>query len=212
MLAMQRLRMLWVTLGAVVIASVFLLAAARGGAPVGGATGSTGQASFILHVVTPGTFGTTASIVVISGDGTFSSGGATAAGIWNVFAGAAPIAAKFTASGTWIAIGMLGFVSYGTVTPRAEGGNLTLLVQLHFDGSAKVVTAILQITCKLGTPPAGVFEGASLVGPGLSFLHPLVPAVGITQFAPNGSLGDSMLVLALSTFRISSGACNLGCC
>ncbi len=211
MLGINRLRMLWVVLGTVVVAGVFLLAAARGGIPLGSATGSTGQTSFILLTVTPGTFGTTASIVDIAGDGTFSPGGASAAGTWSVFAGH-PTAANLTASGTWIAIGMLGFVSYGVVSPKAEGGNLTLLVQLHFDGSAKVVTATLQITCKLGAPPAAVFEGATLVGPGLSFLHPFVPPLGITQFSPNGALGDATLVLALSTFRSSAGACNLGCC
>ncbi len=209
MWGIQRLRMLWVVLGTVVVAGVFLLAAARGGIPLGAATGSTGQSSFIVSVVTAGTFGTTASAIIISGDGTFSPGGASAAGTWEVFHGA-PIAANSIASGEWIAIKMLGFVSYGIMSPRAEGGNLTLLVQLHFDGSAKVVTATLQITCLIGSPPAGVSEGASLVGPGLNFLPPQL--IGHVQFSPNGSLGEDSLTLALGNFRSASVACNLGCC
>ncbi len=213
MLGIQRLRMLWVVLGTVVVAGVFLLAAARGGIPLGGATGSPGQSSFSLVVVTPGTFGLSATpgIVVISGDGTFSPGGASAHGSWTIFSGP-PVPANFVSGGAWVAIKMLGFVSYGIVSPRAEGGNLTLLVDIHTDGSAKVAVATLQITCKLGSPPAGVFEGASLVGPGMNFLHPFVPPNGDTLFAPSGELGTAMSPLALASFRTSIGACNLGCC
>ncbi len=202
------------------VAGIFLFAAGRGGViPLGGATGSSGQTSFTFLSVTPGTFMGSGAIIVLSGSGTFSPGGASAHGSWTRFTGP-PIPANFLDGGSWIAVKMLGFVSYGIVSPRTEGGNLTLLVDVHFDntdlfgppGGGPFLVETLQITCLLGSPPAGVFEGASLVGPGFNFVHPFVPPNGDTLFAPNGTLGTAELAPALATFRTSIGTCNLGCC
>jgi hypothetical protein len=71
-------------------------------------------------------------------------------------------------SGTWSANDVQGFVSYGPAGPGAPpgstGGQAKLKVTLS-DGTKGVLT----ITCVLGSPPAGMMEGITLVlGTGVS--------------------------------------------
>src|SRR5712692_4888798 len=70
------------------------------------------------------------------------------------------------ATGTWTANQLIEFVSYGNATPQGLPANLfggrALIMVTIFVGSTPVHTAILQISCQLGTPPTGVDEGIRL--------------------------------------------------
>jgi hypothetical protein len=160
---------------------------------------------------TPGTFGAaqTPSTMIVTGEGTFSHDDVYGGGVWTVVG-----STGYLASGTWEAKKMVSFVSYGFLGPRTEGGNLTLLVTVHFDGSDNEVAATLQITCIVGSPPAGVWEGFGLVGSGLNFPHPFHATSGNTIFIPDihgdGESDVSLEIAAVS--RSSIGACHLGCC
>ena|SRR2546428_535711 len=68
------------------------------------------------------------------------------------------------ATGTWSALKLESFTSYGTspdLPPNLEGGHVVILVQL-FVGGAPVHTAILQVDCAIGKPPPGHTEGIRL--------------------------------------------------
>ncbi len=69
------------------------------------------------------------------------------------------------ATGTWVATDLVSFVSYGNEVPMFPptffGGRLAIKVTL-FLGSTPVHTAILSITCEIGSPPAGHHEGITL--------------------------------------------------
>ncbi len=86
-----------------------------------------------------------------------------------------------TSSGTWSVVGMLGFVNYGDGAPQGapgvNGGQLRLMVSLS-NGD----TGVLTITCLLGSPPAGMHEGLTLVlGSGGQFTK---STEGETAFVP----------------------------
>jgi hypothetical protein len=102
------------------------------------------------------------STISLAGQGLLQAGpGASASG-----------GGTFTTSsggtGTWAADAVQGFVSYGPAgpgfPPGSTGGQAKLKVTLS-DGT----TGVLTITCVLGSPPAGMMEGITLVlGTGVS--------------------------------------------
>jgi hypothetical protein len=201
--------------GGVMVATIMVLGLAQAGLALadrsgGGDRDATGYA--LSMDFTPGTFGpaATPSIMIVTGEGTFSHHDVDGGGVWT----AVNPSFQYLAGGTWEAKKMVSFVSYGILGPRVEGGNLTLLVNVHFDGSDNEVAATLQITCVVGSPPSGVFEGFSLVGPGLNFIHPFTPPSGNTIFIPDihgAGISDVSLEIA-AVSRSSIGACHLGCC
>jgi hypothetical protein len=69
------------------------------------------------------------------------------------------------ATGTWVATDLVSFVSYGNQVPKFPptffGGRALIKVTL-FVGSTAVHTAILAITCDVGSPPEGHHEGITL--------------------------------------------------
>jgi len=68
-------------------------------------------------------------------------------------------------SGTWTALRVLGFHSYGTDTIAGmllEGGQVLLRVRLVAGGGAIVLDAVLQIDCEIGKVPPGATEGMRL--------------------------------------------------
>lgn len=68
------------------------------------------------------------------------------------------------ATGTWTALELESFTSYGSeadLPPNLEGGHAVILVQL-FVGGAPVHTAILTVDCEIGKPPPGHGEGIRL--------------------------------------------------
>jgi hypothetical protein len=68
------------------------------------------------------------------------------------------------ATGTWSALKLEAFVSYGNepdLPSNLEGGNALILVQLFVNG-APVHTATLQVDCEIGKPPPGHGEGIKL--------------------------------------------------
>lgn len=69
------------------------------------------------------------------------------------------------AHGTWVATDLVSFVSYGAASSPFPanffGGRVSIRVTL-FVGSTPVHTAILSITCELGSPPDGHHEGITL--------------------------------------------------
>jgi hypothetical protein len=79
-------------------------------------------------------------------------------------------AGNVTATGTWSALSLDSFVSYGNGTPQGipiqnTGGEAVIQVQLSTGP-----TAVLTVTCLVGTPPAGKKEGVRLaVGGGPNF-------------------------------------------
>lgn len=68
--------------------------------------------------------------------------------------------------GTWMAVRVLGFKSYGTAefpgVGTLEGGLVLLRVHLVGAGGAVQLDAVLTIDCLVGKPPAGAIEGIRL--------------------------------------------------
>lgn len=140
---------------------------------LGSATGAAADSGSTTYQYLIGTGGTTSppfgpdvamasngSTVTITGSGTFS----VPAG---PVSGSGPFveknsAGQITASGTWTATRLLSFVSYGNGTPQGLppntfGGEALIQVQLSTGP-----TAVLDVTCLLGNPPAGKHEGVRL--------------------------------------------------
>lgn len=70
-------------------------------------------------------------------------------------------------SGTWDAVQLLGYHSYGDATPQGlpaefEGGRLILRVHLTASGGGPEFDGLLIVTCELGNFPPGVKEGIRL--------------------------------------------------
>ncbi len=68
------------------------------------------------------------------------------------------------ASGTWTAMQLMSFVSYGNSSgfpANFVGGKASMLVQLSVGGTP-VHTALLTVICDLGNPPHGQMEGVKL--------------------------------------------------
>ena len=120
------------------------------------------------------------STVELTGTGSFMAGpGKSASGSRDYTIAAA--GGNVTSSGTWSVVGMLGFVNYGDGAPQGapgvNGGQLRLMVSLS-NGD----TGVLTITCLLGSPPAGMHEGLTLVlGSGGQFTK---STEGETAFVP----------------------------
>ncbi len=75
------------------------------------------------------------------------------------------------ATGTWTAIQLLSFISYGSspgLPSNFVGGKALMLVQLSVGGNP-VHTGVLTIICELGNPPDGLHEGIKLVVQGTPF-------------------------------------------
>ncbi len=86
------------------------------------------------------------------------------------------------ASGTWTALALRSFVSYGNepdLPPELEGGSAVILVQLLVDG-APVATATLKVDCEIGQPPPGHGEGIRLAVRGVANFNKKVQ--GLTVF------------------------------
>jgi hypothetical protein len=69
--------------------------------------------------------------------------------------------------GTWTAQQLLSFVSYGTSPsfpppPIQEGGKALVLIHLSPATGGAGFDGVLQITCLIGSPPAGAHEGIRL--------------------------------------------------
>lgn len=78
------------------------------------------------------------------------------------------------ASGTWTALGLLSFHSYGNSAPAVpaelEGGRALIRVHLSPRAGGAGFDAIFQIDCLLGNPPPGAYEGVRVnVQGGLNF-------------------------------------------
>jgi hypothetical protein len=68
------------------------------------------------------------------------------------------------AKGTWTAIQLMTFRSFGNspgLPSNFVGGQALMLIQLLVGGKP-VHTAVLTVTCDVGTPPAGLGEGIKL--------------------------------------------------
>lgn len=70
------------------------------------------------------------------------------------------------ATGTWTAIELSSFNSYGTLPPpfpqNFEGGLAIIRVHLTPDAGGLGVDAVLEIQCLVGSPPGGADEGVRL--------------------------------------------------
>jgi hypothetical protein len=89
-------------------------------------------------------------------------------------------AGNVTASGTWTAVQLLSFVSYGGAAPQGlpvqnTGGKALIQVQLSTGP-----TAVLTVYCVLGTPPASAVEGFRLAVAGGPNFNKQV--IGATDF------------------------------
>lgn len=82
------------------------------------------------------------------------------------FAHTVPGVGTFT--GTWTAMELLSYTSYGPADPSfglpagSEGGRAVIRVHLVADFAPIEADAILQVDCLLGSPPAGAIEGVRL--------------------------------------------------
>lgn len=67
------------------------------------------------------------------------------------------------ASGTWTALELLSFHSYGNSAPEVpaefEGGRALVRVHLSPKGGGAGLDTVFQIDCLLGNPPSGSYEG-----------------------------------------------------
>lgn len=102
--------------------------------------------------------------IEVTGSGTFSLRPSTATG-GGTFAHKAP-SGEVRGAGTWVALKLVAFHSFGDATPQGlpsnlEGGQLVLLVQLQVDGMP-AFNAILNVDCELGKIPPGQSEGITL--------------------------------------------------
>ncbi len=78
-------------------------------------------------------------------------------------------AGEVIVTGTWTALKLNSFQSYGTdpnLPPEVEGGHAVILVQL-FVGGNPVATALLTVDCAIGKVPPGHTEGIKLNVQGL---------------------------------------------
>jgi hypothetical protein len=70
------------------------------------------------------------------------------------------------ATGTWTALELLSFNSYGTFPPpfpqNLQGGLAIILVHLTPDAGGQGVDAVLEIQCLVGSPPPAAGEGVRL--------------------------------------------------
>ena len=120
--------------------------------------------------------------VSLAGTGTFTPGDDDAEGSGTFTHTNA--AGAVLAHGTWNAEELVSFVSFGSGSAQGlpsnfEGGVAVLKVELH-PSSGGEVKAVLLISCALGTPPAGTFEGVTLHVKG--FLNFNTPVSGFTLF------------------------------
>jgi len=229
------------SVGGAIVAIIMVLALAQNGLALSGgsATQHRHLTGFNLNIFEGGTYSPTHGYlqgITITGQGVFSppSGGndggyVNGSGIWAVDNGTT---GHNIASGYWTAVKFVHWTSYGAIDPREEGGNLSMIVALHFDRPHNVVYATLYVSCidNLPVNPVTgyytyhgkpVLEGGSLAGLVFDFTILFVlnsgdPSfgIGISDFYPNvqgGGLADSEVELAAIS-RSSIGACHLGCC
>jgi hypothetical protein len=97
--------------------------------------------------------------ILMRGTGTFNAGTSsiTGGGKYTVENAAGTILGH----GLFTATAFVSFVSYGFVSPTVEGGLLVARVHL-VSAAGGVADGRLDITCALGTPPAGAEEGIKL--------------------------------------------------
>ncbi|HKZ90479.1 MAG TPA: hypothetical protein VJ300_09525 [Thermoplasmata archaeon] len=122
--------------------------------------------------------------IAIDGTGTFNPTTRAAAGGGSFTHRNA--AGAVVGSGTWTALRVLGFHSYGTQTLAGmllEGGEVLLRVRLVAGGGAVMLDAILQIDCEIGKVPPGATEGFRLVVQAID-LNFNQEVQGLTVFIP----------------------------
>ena len=119
--------------------------------------------------------------VAITGSGSFTPGDDDAEGR-GTFTHRSATGAVL-AHGTWKAEELVSFVSFGSGSAQGlpsnfEGGIAVLKVELRTSSGVEV-GAVLLISCELGNPPAGTFEGISL---NVGFINFNTPVSGFTVF------------------------------
>jgi hypothetical protein len=124
--------------------------------------------------------------IAIDGTGTFNPATRAADGGGSIVHRNA--AGDILGEGTWTAMSVLGFHSYGTAEldgALLEGGEVRLRVRIVAGGGAVQLDAILQIDCLVGTKvPAGAIEGVRLVVPDAD-LNFNKEVQGLTVFIPS---------------------------
>jgi len=152
---MRKLAAIVVSLAAVGVASTPALATDANG----------NHAAYRWVVATDTAMAPDGSTITMTGHGTLMAGPESSATGGGTFKNSAGV------SGTWTALAVEGFVSYGTrlpgsnfPPPPATGGMTKLRVALS-NGQ----TGVLTIFCVIGSPPPPVMEGINLVlGGGVS--------------------------------------------
>jgi hypothetical protein len=122
--------------------------------------------------------------IAVNGTGTFNPATRVAAGGGSFIHRNA--AGTVVGMGSWQAVRVLGFHSYGTdVIDGAllEGGEVLLRVRLIAGGGAIQLDAILQIECEIGKVPPGAQEGIRLVVQAID-LNFNEEVQGLTVFIP----------------------------
>jgi hypothetical protein len=108
-------------------------------------------------------------ILELAGNGTFNAAAKTVTGGgWFIHMHSN---GSVVASGTWSAVSVLSFRSYGSGVPQKFptnffGGRLILAISVT-PGPGVVLSAKLIITCELGQPPMGTMEGIMAAVPGV---------------------------------------------
>jgi hypothetical protein len=123
--------------------------------------------------------------VAITGKGSFTPGDDDAEGRGTFIH--ANAAGKVLAHGTWKAEELVSFKSFGSGSAQGlpanfEGGIAVLKVELRTSSGVEV-RAVLLISCELGNPPAGTFEGITL---NAGFINFNTPVSGATLFIQVG--------------------------
>ena len=177
---------------------------------------STARTQVYFLVNSKGFFpGAPTAVMAFGGSGTFQGAAATITGIFTVFNNSLG-PNNSIASGSWRATSLVSFHPYGFFSPRVEGGNLTIIVEMDLDNGSSVMGVTMLVNCHIAQPATVTLaEGVYVTGPGFSFspISPATPLNGITVFSlppANTPSGTSSSVIAI--IRPSIGACNLGCC
>jgi hypothetical protein len=157
-----------------------LMVATGSGLIVHTAKSQDGERALYFSVATKSSTDTPSDFITIFGSGTFDNqGGVDANGIWSIQTlPPPPTTLNKISSGTWVATGVMSFVSYGVVNTRAEGGQVALKVTFQYDNGPVLNGITLIMTCHIGQPPAGTAEGVTLSGP----INFDIPLAGITVF------------------------------
>jgi len=109
--------------------------------------------------------------ITLAGSGTFSINPKSVTGEgWFKHTNAAGV---ILGSGTWNAIQLISFHSYGNSFPvfpeNFEGGLALIRIHLSPDAGGPGIDGVLQVDCLIGNPPTGAKEGIRLNVQGINF-------------------------------------------